>query len=309
MRRIFPRIARFLIACTITCGVSTNGQSGPEAKFYANSRLVVLPVSVVDPRGVPISGLQKESFRVIQDGAARSILAVGEEEMPVSIGIVLDTSGSMEPVLSEAKAIVGALLRSAGDADEAFLATVSTRPDVDGAFEPDLGSIMERGALARGGGATALADTIYGALHVAKSAHNAKRALVVISDGVDNHSRRSRGELMSMAEEAGTAVYSLCIFETPSGKKPIELREEHEGVAFLQELSYRTGGIAVVARRGDAVNGARRISDAIRCQYLVAYSPGDQIQAGVRHRVQVTLNAPGAKAYTRSALFFNDGME
>jgi Ca-activated chloride channel family protein len=263
----------------------------------------------VDRHGAPVPGLRADSFAITQDGLARPILSVSEEEMPVSIGIVFDESGSMRPVLTKAKAIVNALLRSANDADEAFLFTVSTRPGMDGMFSRDLGSLLQRMTFARAGGATALVDTIYGGLRAERSAHNGKRALVVVSDGVDNHSRYSKGELLSMAEEAGTAIYSLCVFETPAGKKAIELREEREGAAFLEELSHRTGGIPVVARHEDAVKAAQRISDAIRYQYLIGYNPGAEIRAGVRHSVRVTMNTPGAKAYTRSALLFNSAVE
>ncbi len=112
-----------------------------------------------------------------------------------------------------------------------------------------------------------------------------------------------------MAEEAGTAVYTLCVFETPAGKKPIELREEREGAVFLEELSRRTCGIPVVARAGEAVKAAQRISDAIRYQYLIGYSPGGEVGPKGRHSIHVTLNTPGARAYTRTALFFNSGVE
>jgi VWFA-related protein len=303
------RRTAFVPTGILAFGLAASGQGFLEPMFYTDSRLVLLPVSVVDRHGAPVPGLRADSFTVTQDGLPQRILSVSEEEMPVSIGIVFDESGSMRPVMDEAKAVVGALLRSANEADEAFLFTVSTRPGMEGTFDRDLGSVLERAAFARAGGATALVDTLYGALRAEKAAHNGKRALVVISDGMDNHSRYTKGDLLSMAEESGTAVYSLCIFEPPNGKKPIELREEREGAAFLEELSHRTGGIPVVAQHENAVKAARQLSDAIHYQYLVGYNPGEKIRVGVRHSIHVTMNAPGARAYTRSGVLFNSGVE
>ncbi|HYA18218.1 MAG TPA: VWA domain-containing protein [Bryobacteraceae bacterium] len=272
--------------------------------FRADSNLVLVPVTVLDRKGAVVEGLSAESFVVLQDSAPQKIASFGEQDIPVSVGIVLDTSGSMQRSIGRAKDALRAFIGRANPADEMGLLTVSTRPGEDFGFTSDLNSIPERLLTTGAGGSTALIDTIYAAIQQSRSAHNGRRALFVISDGMDNHSRYSKAELMSAALEADLQIYCLSIYDPPLTRKPIELQEERSGVALLEELARRTGGVALVAHgEGDISRAAARIGRIMRDQYLIGYLPEGVDNSGKWHSIQVTLKPSGVKAWARSGFY------
>ena len=153
------------------------------------------------------------------------------------------------------------------------LLTVSSRPGEDSGFSADLNSLPERVLMANVAGSTALIDTIYAAIQQSRSAHNGRKALLVISDGMDNHSRYSKAELMSAALEADLQIYCLSIYDPPMTRKPIELAEERNGLALLGELARRTGGVAIAAHGDDDIQrAAAQIGRAMRDQYSIEIS-------------------------------------
>src|ERR1022692_2336689 len=164
-----------------------------------------------DHRGATVNGLDRANFTVFEDKAPQAIVAFSAEDAPASIGLIFDTSGSMRDKLNVAKAALRAFVDNANSADEAFLFTVSTRPDISSAFTSDLGSLAESAHLLSAGGDTALIDTIYAGLERMRSASNPRRALLILSDGMDNHSRKSKGELMRLAMEADVQIYAIRI--------------------------------------------------------------------------------------------------
>src|ERR1039458_6949095 len=142
------------------------------------------------------------------DGVRQQVHSFSEEDAPVSMGIVLDLSGSMREVLSPAKEALRALMKDANPADEAFLNTVSTSPRAYSGFTHDFDEVLSRVAFEKAGGDTALIDTIYGSLHELRSGIHARKALLVISDGMDNHSRYSKQELLDRAVESDAQIYT-----------------------------------------------------------------------------------------------------
>jgi Ca-activated chloride channel family protein len=273
--------------------------------FTVDSKLVLVPVTVLDRRGAVVQGLSAESFVVLQDSAPQKIASFGEQDISVSVGVVLDTSGSMQRTLRNAKAALRAFIDAANPEDEMGLLTVSTRPGQDSGFTSDLNSLPERLLATGAGGSTALIDTIYAAIQQSRSAHNGRKALLIISDGMDNHSRYSKAELMSAALEADLQIYCLSIYAPPLTKKPIELQEERSGLSLLEELARRTGGIAMTARgEGDLERTAAQIGRAMRDQYVIGYLPdGSADSSGKWHSIQVTLKQSGVKAWARSGFY------
>jgi VWFA-related protein len=154
------------------------------------------------------------------------------------------------------------------------------------------------------GGSTALVDTIMAALRQSRAAHRQRKALLVISDGMDNHSRYSRGELIGAALEAELQIYSITVYDPPLTKKPIELREERDGLSFLEEITRRTGGIQATVRSvREMDDAAQAVARAMRDQYLIGYVPCSAPSNGAWHAVKVSLNVSNAKAYARSGYF------
>jgi len=273
------------------------------AKFVSDSRVVLVPVTVTDRHGALVTGLSSQAFSLTQDEAPQRITSFGEEDVPASIGVVFDTSGSMRTVLPQAKSMLRAFFDQCNPDDEALLYTVSTKPGLDSRYTSDFGSILQNTVFSEARGATALTDTIFAAVRASRSAHHPRKAILVISDGMDNHSRYSKAELLSAAMESDLQIYSISIFDPPRNKKGIELQEERQGVFFLEELSRKTGGLQIVVQNEHEINdAAARIGRAIRNQYLLGYVPGTAID-NKWHSIRIRMNLPNATASARSGYF------
>jgi Ca-activated chloride channel family protein len=281
-----------------------DGPSGaaPERPFFrADTTLVLVPVTVVDRRGAMVNGLSSAEFTLTENGVRQQIRSFSAEDAPVSIGIVLDLSGSMKGSLGEAKESLRALMKDANSADEAFLNAVSTRPRAYSGFTENFDEVLSRVAFESAGGDTALIDTIYGSLKQLRSGVHARKALLVISDGMDNHSRHSKRELLDLAVESDAQIYTVAVCDTAAPhSKPIALTEEKGGLLFLDELAARTGGMSfVVHGRTDIAEAAASIGQALRNQYTIGYVPGDG-PSGHWRRIKVTVGGSGLRAYARA---------
>ena len=310
-RKWFPACGVFT-ASIIAIAVPwiADAQKGPAseiAPFRADATLVLVPVTVVDRHGAIVNGLSSESFTLTEDGVRQEIRSLSEEDVPVSMGIVLDLSGSMKGLLGPAKQSLSALMKDANPSDEAFLNAVSTRPLAYSGFTKDLGEILNRVAFESAAGNTALVDTIYDSLTELRSGIHPRKALLVISDGMDNHSRRSRGELLERAAESDARIYTIAVSpEAPRYAKPIELTEEKRGILFLDELAARSGGMSFsVRRRADIAEAAARIGEALRNQYTIGYMPRGNGHGGQWHRIRVAVAGSGMKAYARTGYRLN----
>jgi Ca-activated chloride channel family protein len=266
--------------------------------------MILVPVNVTDHDGNTLTGLRRENFTIFDEQRAQPIVSFTSEDSPASVGLVLDVSGSMRSTLNDFKQVVHEFLDGANPEDEFSLFTVSSAPARLSEFTTDSGTVENSVRLVRAGGDTALIDTIYLALTRMRAASRSRRALLVMSDGVDNHSRFSKGELMGVAVEADTQIYTIVIDNTPINKKPIELTEEHQGWNFMQSLSERTGGVNFrVKSVGGAKDAARRTGEAIRNQYVIGYRAPDMLASGKWHRIRVKADVPHSSVYARSGYY------
>jgi Ca-activated chloride channel family protein len=299
--RVAPLIPMFVSMPLCIAQAADNPRA---ATFRIDAPVVLIPTTVMDKHGALVSGLPPESFVVSQDNVPQRIASFGEQDIPVSIGVVFDTSGSMRNVLGQARNVLKEFLSASNPEDEAFLYSVSSRPEKDGGFTKDFNSLVDRMMFTDAGGSTALVDTIYASIQQSRSAHNGRRALLVISDGMDNHSRYSKSELMSLAVEADMQIYTISVFDPPRNKKPIELGEERNGIFFLEELANRTGGVQIVVRDSGEINrAATSIAKVIRDQYLIGYVPENTDNSGKWHSIKVRVTGLNATAYARSGFF------
>jgi Ca-activated chloride channel family protein len=265
--------------------------------------LVLLPVIVTNRAGALVEALTESSFTVIENKSPQPIVSFGREDVPSSVGVVVDLSGSMQSKRGIAADAMRAFFDTANPADEAFLLTVSTRPDTLSGFTGDFGKLESQLHAAPSGGATALVDTIHLALERLRGAHNGRRALLVISDGMDNHSRYSEPELLRMAEEADVQVYTIGMTPSVANKKAVELTEERNGLAFLQHLAERSGGLSfTVADYENPVPAATKIGHAIRDQYLIGYRPPAS-ESGKWRAIQVRVNVPEVHVSSRNGYY------
>ncbi len=288
------------VAATWFAGAQTRQASNSTA-FRADATLVLVPVTVVDRGGAIVNGLASGAFTLTEDGVRQQVHSFAEEEVPVSLGIVLDLSGSMTGVLCQAKESLRALLKDANPADEAFLNTVSTRPREYAGFTHDFDEVLSRVAFEKAGGDTALIDTIYGSLHELRSGIHTRKALLVISDGMDNHSRFSREELLDRAVESDAQIYTIAVDNAPAFAKPMARMEESRGLLFLDELAAKTGGMSFVVRgQTDIAAAAASIGRALRNQYTIGFVPLGDGRGGQWRRIKVKVEGSGLRAYART---------
>ncbi|MBZ5617241.1 MAG: VWA domain-containing protein [Acidobacteriia bacterium] len=296
---------RLLSIVSVVLGIYATADAQPadrdSAWFRIDANLILIPVTVTDARGSNISGLGKDSFTILDNRQPQPIAAFFAEDSPASIGIVLDVSGSVKDTLNREKAAAHAILQLSNPEDDFFFVTVSSNPGILTGPVEDASKIEEFVRSQTAGGGTALDDTLYYALNQLRSRPRARRALVVISDGMDNHSRYANSDVMRLAVESDTQVYTIAIDRPRANVKGVMLAEIQRGLAFMDDLAEKTGGLSV--RLGESANpstAANRISSAIRNQYVIGYHSPDSGRSEKWHRIQVKVNLSRVNVYARS---------
>lgn len=270
-------------------------QSRPiPAAFRASAQMVLVPVTVTDHNGKTIDGLASKNFTILDDQKPQQIVSFVKEDAPCSVGLVLDVSGSMRNILSSVKDVTRAFFDAANPEDEFLLLTVSTQPETISGFTTDIGALEKSIEVQRPGGVTALIDTVYLALSRMREAKRPRRALLILSDGLENHSRYSKTELMRVALEADVQVYTIVVDNPSAGAsgnaalfrpslvaKPWDRAPERQGPQQLQELSAKTGGLHFLVRTyAEAKEAAIKAGRAMRDEYVIGYQPPDSAAAG-----------------------------
>jgi len=272
------------------------------ADFRADSKLVLVPVTVLDRRGAIVKGLSNDAFTVTEDGSQRPIRSFSEDDAPVSLGIVLDMSGSMKGYLSAAKESLRALLQDANPGDEVFLNGVSTVPRAVSGFEDSFEETMRRAESEGAAGRTALIDAIYDSSRELRAGLHARKALVVISDGMDNHSRFTTEDMLRQQMESDAQIYTIATvaaINPVQPPKPMIMTEAQRGRAFLEGLAAKTGGLSfAVSSPSDIATAAAAIGRALRNQYTIGYVPGEGA-SGKWRKIAVKVAGSGMKAYAR----------
>jgi Ca-activated chloride channel family protein len=252
-----------------------------------NVDVVLVPVTVTDSKDRVVSGLEREHFAVYEGPVRQEIRYFLSEDTPISLGIVLDVSGSMADKFDKAREALAQFFNTANAEDEFFLVTVADRPQLISDFTSSIEDIQNKLLFTEPKGLTALVDTIYLALNKAKQGKYEKRALLVISDGGDNHSRYSQGELKKFAQEADTQVYAIGVHDHPRTK------EECRGPLLLAEIAEATGGRAfIVTHASELPDIAAKIGLELRNQYVLGYHPTNPKHDGKWHKIKVKLIPP-----------------
>jgi len=271
------------------------------ASMSVTSNVVVVPVTVLDANGAPVVGLPKEKFRVFEDGVEQTIQTFGQEDTPVSIGIVFDASRSMEPKLEQAREAVTALFADALPEDEFHLVEFNDSPRMMCDLTRDTAQLRLALDAIRAKGWTALFDGIFMSAHNMRHARNTRRALVILSDGDDNFSRYRESELRSYLREAGVVVYSIALIHGA----PMD-RDTHH----LRRLTRDTGGWAYSVGKAERMaETVRAIGTAIRNQYFITYTPSNARADGKFRKIGVQLaieKKSGLAASWRSGYYAAD---
>lgn len=263
----------------------------PQSEFRVDSSVVLINATVLDGHDRPVRGLARGQFRVFEDKAEQNIAYFTEEEVPLSLAIVFDVSGSMDGKLPTMRAALASILQSANADDEFSLITFADEPQLAVGWTHDSNEIQARLAGSAAHGQTSLLDALETGLAGLKQARHARRAMLVFSDGGDNHSRRSEREVMQSFAEADVQIYA--IDSTGSTGTHVRAPEELMGPDLLDRLTDRVGGrYFQVDGRREWERTAEQIGRELRSQYLIGYVPPASGDDGRFHHVRVQVARP-----------------
>jgi Ca-activated chloride channel family protein len=253
--------------------------------------LALVNVTVTDPFNRLVTGLEQDNFRVFEDNIEQEIVTFSSEDVPISIGVIFDFSGSMSNKIDKAREAALEFFKTANPQDEFFLVTFNERAELTSAFTNSVEDLQSRMLVTAPRGRTALLDAIYLGLSQMRGAHNAKRALLILSDGGDNHSRYNENDIKRLVKEADTQLYAIGIFD-PLGNRN-RTPEELNGPTLLSEITELTGGrVFAVEHLNDLPDIASKIGMELRNQYVLGYKPSNHIHDARWRKIKVKLRAP-----------------
>jgi Ca-activated chloride channel homolog len=253
--------------------------------------LALVNVTVTDPYNRLVTGLEPDNFRVFEDNIEQEIETFSAEDVPISIGVIFDVSGSMGNKVGKAREAALQFFKTANTADEFFLVSFNERAELTSEFTNSVEDLQSRMMMTPTKGRTALLDAIYLGLSQMRGAKNAKRALLIISDGGDNHSRYNESDIKRLVKEADTQLYAIGIFDPLGyrGRTP----EELNGPSLLTDVTDMTGGrVFSVERLEDLPDIATKIGMELRNQYVLGYRPSNKAHDARWRKVKVKLRPP-----------------
>jgi len=260
---------------------------------------------VCDPLGRPVTGLEKEHFRVFDDKIEQPVTHFSMDDEAVAVGLVFDVSGSMGPKLVKSRQAAAAFFRTANTEDEFFLIEFNDSPRLSVPLTANVEEIQNRLTFSQSKGRTALLDAIMLALTEMKKSKKNRKALLIISDGGDNSSRYSEHEVRGMVRENDVLMYAIGVFEGIGGRS--RTPEEAAGPGLLSELCEQTGGRHLPAETSELPDIAAKIGVELRNRYVLGFVPQKQIRDGRYHTLQVRVvppkGLPALKAYFRRGYF------
>lgn len=274
-----------LVCSLLACGLLT------AQKIVVDTTLVVIPVTVTDPSNRFVLGLEKNDFHISEDSVEQKITHFSAEDAPLSVGLLVDTSGSMDLKLSTSRRAVQEFLKTMNAQDEAFLIQFSDEAKVVQPFTSNTKEIESHMTDLKAGGLTALLDAVDLGVKEMKKAKNPRKALVIVSDGGDNHSRYTAADIKDVVKEADTQIYAFGVFEP--NLIPGLATEVVSGPKLLGQIAEQTGGRAYGASEFSQLPGiAEKIAIELRNQYVLAYYPTNSERDGKYRHVEVKIEQP-----------------
>jgi Ca-activated chloride channel family protein len=264
--------------------------------------LVVVNAAVTDRDGRAVTGLDKKQFHIWEDKVQQDIEYFSTEQIPASVGVVFDISGSMADKLPVAREAVAKFLSAGTPEDEYTLVRFANRPEVAQKFTSDTREVEDHIALIAGKGSTALYDAVYLGIEQLRHAHNPRKALLLITDGEDNHSRYTFQDVKRLAMESDIQLFAIGMggFTIPTmtkGHKP--------GNVVLQELVDLTGGQAFFTTDVQKLDDiCDRISESLKAEYVIGYASTNTAKDGKWRRLNVKVEpASRASVHARSGYY------
>ena len=305
-RRLFAPLLLAIVVCLATFGVGTSGsaqsavlsdrkhdtpgrQLRPSGSVHVDVDLALVNVSVTDAHDRPVTLLERDSFRVFEDNIEQEVVNFSSEDVPVSIGVIFDVSGSMANKFNYAKDAAAQFFKAANPDDEGFLIGFSAHADLLSPFTNNVEELQNRLLTVSPSGSTALLDGLYWGITEMTNARNAKRALLIISDGEDNHSRYSADEIKQLVREADVQLYAIGILESAYHRRTLT---ERNGPLLLAELTELTGGRTFTVRNPhDLSETAAKIATELHSQYILGYRPSNKTRDARWRKIAVKVHS------------------
>jgi Ca-activated chloride channel homolog len=251
-----------------------------------NVDLVLVPVTVLDHADKPVNGLRADNFTILDNQQAQTIKYFSSEDVPISLTVILDASGSMAARMDDARQAVIELFNGSNPQDDLRMITFGDQVRALGNFSDSLDDVHRTVASIQADGFTALWDAMYLGLAELQGAAQSRKAIVLISDGGDNHSRYTQPEIKSLLQESDVQVYAIGMFD-----RNARTFEERMGPLRLDEVTRATGGrLFSVHDRSDLQRALNHISLELRNQYLLGYCPSSRERDGKWRHIKVKVN-------------------
>lgn len=264
---------------------------GPQVEtLTANVSLVLVPVVITDPLNRMVTGLEKDFFSLSENSVPQQIKTFSSEDAPISVGVVFDSSGSMSDKIQKSRDALLQFFKTANPQDEFFLVDFADQPRMLCSFTSNIDQIEDSVTFLQPQGRTALLDAIYLSLEEMRHAKYNRKALLIISDGGDNHSRYSERDVERVVREADVQIYGIGLYsESYARATP----EEENGPALMDKITESTGGKTFEIHDMDELaDTATKIGIELRNQYVLGYSPTDRTPDGKWRKIQVKLHPP-----------------
>ncbi len=315
MIRNGKRITPVILFCLLLCctALAAEDKSSPtqepaslhDRPIRTDVEMVLVSVSVVDPvSDRVVTGLTKENFEVLEDKQPQQVSQFSTEDVPISVCVVFDVSGSMVDKIDKSQLALAQFFRLANPNDEFSLISFSDRPEKLSGFTHDPRVLESKIGFAQPHGRTALLDAVYLGLNEMRKASQPRKVMLAISDGGDNHSRYTVRDIRKAIKEADVQIYAIGIYESPErrGRTP----EELAGPSMLGEITGMTGGREFeIQNVNDLPAAAKKIGHEMRNLYVLGYSPANTKHDGKWRKIQVKLHLP--KGLSRLLLFNKAG--
>ena len=283
------RFARHAAALAIVVCLVVGVAARQAPKFHAETRLVVLHVTVTNGHGELITNLDRGAFSVYEDGRPQPLTLFLRDDVPISLGLIIDNSGSMRSLRERVEAAALVFVRASNSMDDVFVLNFADKPRIDVPFTNDV-RVLEKGVTRVDSiGGTAMRDAIMMAenyLH--EHASHDRRGLLVITDGKDNASRASMAQLRQVVDRTGAVIFAVSLV---SESDSAATRKAGDELEHLTELTG--GGVHYVTSLHDIEGVVLDIAHKIRSQYTMAYTPANQALDGSFRAVRVKVARPG----------------
>jgi Ca-activated chloride channel homolog len=294
-------VAAVLMAVMAPSAVAQSAPAGEQTPvFRSDTRLVLLHATVVDNKGRLVTNLPRESFRVFENGVEQKLRLFRREDVPVSMGLIIDNSGSMRDKRRKVEAASLGLVKASNPQDEVLIVNFNDDAYLDVPFTNNIKKMEEGLTRIDSRGGTAMRDAISMSIDEMKAkGKRDKKVLFVVTDGNDNTSNITLEKLLQKAHESEILIYAIGLLNEE------DRREAKRAKRALDALTTASGGMSYYPKELAEVEAlALEVAHEIRNQYILAYSPGDQALDGSFRPIRVTVSGPNRPVVrTRSGYY------